>query len=508
MKKLHWLHFLFTLFMGLLVLGLLLKVKRDRSELIQLRGRLQTLDQLSAEPPSRGGQGQRLVLKARIVTLSDLPENLPASPYPHALRLIEAEPVEVLYGKIAPQLRRLRIAHWVLHNQEELLGAKLQEGQELYLDLVPIALATEEVRQAMRFDNLEMDFSSEVWVSSLHQQLRLSGLSNDRRNSIQEFRHRVINPEEFDAQSDIIFNNYREQFLDKFQTRTRGDWTADEATQLYLRAEDLSIPVYGTVSPLAAILDLANDLEGRGVQFIYCSLPCKVELYPEKFVPEFSGEFLQWMAPQRYELMAALSDAGVQVVDGADILRNNRAGTAELKLPFFKGADPHLSAQGCREVAAALGELLQSNSMISKTLEGAENQQFTLQTIEAKLDAKKYAAEPKPYLIDQVLDQSGEPYQPDPNSPLLLVGDSNLFWWQTARAKGAGMGAHLSAELGFSVDEISKTGLLPHHLRDEVQRVRGKRCVIYLQTAWTFWNKNLPWALFRDRLEESPVAAH
>jgi len=505
MKRLHCLHLVFTFFLGALVLGLLLKVKSDRSKLIELRGRLQTIDQLSAEPPSRGEQEQRLLIKARVSALSDLPEDLSSSPYPHALRLIEVEPLEILYGKLAPQLSKLRVAHWALHNQDELLGSRCKEGQELYLDLVPIAQATDEVRQAMRFDSLEMDFSSEVWVSSLHQQFRFSRLSADRRASIKEFRQRVINPLDFDVHSEAIFSEYKKQFLEKFQVDRTEGWAVDEATELYLRAEDLSIPIYGTVSPLVAIIDLANDLEGRGIQFIYCSLPCKVELYPQKFAPELPEQLLKWMAPQRYELMAALSDAGVQVVDGANIFRDNRSNSPELKLPFFKGTDPHLSAQGCREIAIALGELLRANSMMPENVKGEE---FTRQTIAAKLDAKKYAAEPKPYLIEQVVGQNGKPYQPDSDSPLLLVGDSNLFWWQSARAKGAGIGAHLSAELGFSVDEIAKTGLLPHHLRDEIKRVRSKHCVIYLQTAWTFWNKNLPWALFRDRIAESPVAAH
>jgi alginate O-acetyltransferase complex protein AlgJ len=107
-----------------------------------------------------------------------------------------------------------------------------------------------------------------------------------------------------------------------------------------------------------------------------------------------------------------------------------------------------------------------------------------------KLPDEQTLFRPQTITIEQVQDQNGEPWQPDPQADVLLLGDSfaNVFsegamgWGESA-----GLAPHLSLALQRDVDVIAQNDsgayatrqALARELDAGEDRLQGKRVVIW-----------------------------
>jgi alginate O-acetyltransferase complex protein AlgJ len=104
---------------------------------------------------------------------------------------------------------------------------------------------------------------------------------------------------------------------------------------------------------------------------------------------------------------------------------------------------------------------------------------------------------PQSVLVQQVQDETGKPWEPDPNADVLLLGDSftNVFslegmGWGAA----SGLAPHLSLALGRPVDVIAQNDsgafatrqALARELAGGIDRLAGKRVVV-----WEFASREL-----------------
>ncbi|MEM7014408.1 MAG: hypothetical protein AAF585_23350, partial [Verrucomicrobiota bacterium] len=127
------------------------------------------------------------------------------------------------------------------------------------------------------------------------------------------------------------------------------------------------------------------------------------------------------------------------------------------------------------------------------------------QRVEFGLTEVDYKLEGRDLKIQQVQNPEGGPFQPMKESPIALVGDSNLYWWQDEHVQSAGISAHVSRLIGSPVDEISSGGQVPHDLRNDAPHLLSKRCVVYLQSSWVLWDLRIPWRMFTtDRADAEP----
>ena len=438
-------------------------------------------------PPSRS-EKTRLVFTGQIEEVAPLPPDLDNNDYPEAVALLRVKPDRMLYGERPRD--SLIVGSWVLWGDEVLPAAKLKPGATAYFDVIPASSAPKWMSKAARFDNLDYGFDEEIWYDSIRHQLRMTRLSNDapKRERISAFESWIeskLNNRSWDE----AIHNYTKHFLPEFTNKGKIGFYADAIQEKFLHAEDLFRAPYSAVPPAAAILDMADYFESHGVDFIFASAPSKVELYPEMWVEGLPEDVSGLMAPQRYELLQFLSQQGIEVIDLAEHLRQARA--TEEDQPYWfttKGADPHLSFTGVIEVSKVLANRWSEHRSQNPV-------KFGTQPINYRLEGRDFE-------IDQLLGPDGKPFQPNPESELAIIGDSNVYWWQEEHIKSAGVSAYVSKHLGRTVDEYSSGSLAPHHLRPALERLIRKKSIIYLQSSWVFWDVRSPWKMFSDPFQE------
>ena len=79
--------------------------------------------------------------------------------------------------------------------------------------------------------------------------------------------------------------------------------------------------------------------------------------------------------------------------------------------------------------------------------------------------------------------ETGQPYTDDPDSPVLILGDSFLRIYQSDQPGSAGFIAHLAVELGFDLASIVSDGgastLVRQQLYSKPALLAGKKVVIW-----------------------------
>jgi alginate O-acetyltransferase complex protein AlgJ len=86
-----------------------------------------------------------------------------------------------------------------------------------------------------------------------------------------------------------------------------------------------------------------------------------------------------------------------------------------------------------------------------------------------------------------VLTADGKPYDDDPESPVVVLGDSFTGVYQLTDCEHAGLSAHLARALGHPVDLVMSYGGGPN-VRHKLMRrgaadIASKRLVIWVMTA-------------------------
>lgn len=253
--------------------------------------------------------------------------------------------------------------------------------------------------------------------------------------------------------------------------------------------------------PLPALDEFHRALAARGIDLIVAPIPVKPSIYPERFSARFEGAQTAIQNPSYARFLARLDDAGIGYVDLGEVLWGARANRASV----FLTTDTHWSPVGVAFGAAALGEAVArlgvawELSPVSYARSPTElaGRGDTL----AMLDLTDGPTET--VTLERVT-RDGQPWTPDPNAEVLLLGDSfaniyalpSLGW-----GSGAGLAAQLSAELGRPVDTLAindngsyaTRAALAAGIRRGRDRLSGKRVVIYTfasrELAFGDWRK-------------------
>ncbi len=254
--------------------------------------------------------------------------------------------------------------------------------------------------------------------------------------------------------------------------------------------------------PILAIVDFQKQLKARGIDLLVVPVPPKAAIYPEKILPEFKGGSDD-AAPILHSFYAELRAAGIDVLDLMPLFLKNRD---DKRGAVFCKTDSHWSGLGCMLAAQAIAE-----SVRGKLTAGGSRKEYVSEWkengIEGDLPSLLPPGSPKMHpekiTVRSVSEKgTGNPVQPDANSPLLLLGDSHTLVFHDFLSERAGLVDQLAQELGFAPDLIGTRGsgatpvrisLYRHSLKNP-DYLAKKKVVVWCFAAREFTEATEGWA--------------
>jgi len=252
--------------------------------------------------------------------------------------------------------------------------------------------------------------------------------------------------------------------------------------------------------PVRAITAFRDCLRERGVELALLVAPGKEAIYPEWL----SRRYREQDGPADNRDMPAFLDAmqraGITVVYPAEAMWRARPGT----LMYLK-QDTHWTPEG---MAVAADELEQA---LDEDLHGSDG--LTIRPLQVTcngdlydmLGLPSYLHAPLPcqsVTVQQVIDAFGRPVEPDPQSPVVLLGDSFTNIYSLAEmgwGDHAGLGEQLALRLERRVDIIALNDGGVNSARATLVRrpdaLSGKRLVIWQFAARDLVVKNGEWEI-------------
>ena len=285
-------------------------------------------------------------------------------------------------------------------------------------------------------------------------------------------------------------------FAGELRLLSLGRFWGDEAAKVS-RARNPEL-----ANPLPAILDFQHQLKARGIHLVVVPVPPKATIYPEKIVPGFDLPSSD-PAPVLRQFYGELRAAGVDVLDLSPFLIQNRE---HPRGPVFCKTDSHWSGIGCVLAAQAIAEHVRR-----ELAPPAARKEYVSDWNEVQIngdlagllsrDARKPG--PEKISVQSVSEKgTGAVVEPDPNSPLLLLGDSHTLVYHDFLAERAGLLDQLALELGFAPDLIGTRGsgatpvritLYRRSLRDPGYLAK-KKVVVWCFAAREFTEATEGWA--------------
>ena len=210
--------------------------------------------------------------------------------------------------------------------------------------------------------------------------------------------------------------------------------------------------------PIPSILEFQALLAKRGIKLILVPIPAKAGIYPDKFATGFQPGDAEPIAP----LLERMRTAGVSVVDLEPQFLAMR--DAEPEKWLYCRQDAHFSPAAIELVAKLIAEEAAVNVPDPDgafTLSEAE--MLAIEGDQIVGSEWQGTVAPESVAVRYVRSRGGEALEPDPESPLLLIGDSHTLVFHAGKengmhCSGAGVFEHLSLRFGFPPDLVGVRG--------------------------------------------------
>ena len=251
--------------------------------------------------------------------------------------------------------------------------------------------------------------------------------------------------------------------------------------------------------PVRAIVEFRNQLAARGIELIVLPVPAKPSIRPSALADK---TFIRPLANRSWdEFINILASQNIIILD----VRPRLAEIWRTTGNAYLATDTHWAPEAMSAIATMLGERLIGLIAEHADLPGSQEYQSLAQSILGTGDISRMLTLPAgsdlypaaQVQIEQILTGTGEFWQPDRNSPVLLLGDSfaniysavSLGW-----GSGAGLAEQLSKVLRRSVDIIVQNDsgafatreMLARELQRGRDRLLGKKVVV-----WEFAEREL-----------------
>ncbi len=221
-----------------------------------------------------------------------------------------------------------------------------------------------------------------------------------------------------------------------------------------------------SVDPLPAILDFYRQLQNIGIDLLIVPVPPKIIAYPDKL--SSVAEFVQSATPSRFDIhhqtfYNLLRANGVRVLDLVPLFLTSRSHPNGI---LYCKQDTHWSGNATVLTAGEIVAELNRRSLFQVTQRNPFTHRW--QTTEILGDLWNAANDPSIIkerlplrFVETTLNGLIAPVDPDPSSPIVLLGDSHNLIFHAGKdmhARGAGLPDQLALELGFAVDLVAVRG--------------------------------------------------
>jgi hypothetical protein len=255
-------------------------------------------------------------------------------------------------------------------------------------------------------------------------------------------------------------------------------------------------------NPLPIIVEFKRQLGQRGVDFLFVPVPTKLEIYPEKLDSAFENLAGAIVNPYIRKLLLALSKEGVEVIDLLPAFLRAKGGVGE---PIFQHQDTHWTDRGLRLAAERLSARIQRYPWYAEL--ARQGRAFSMREasftrfgdLHSRLpggEQKKYT--PETLVAHQVFGPDQQPYSDDPESPIVLLGDSFTAVYELMDVEHAGVSAHVARGIGYPLDLVMSYGGGPNVRQKLLRRgwaaLGNKRLVIWMMTARDLYDYWEDWA--------------
>lgn len=272
----------------------------------------------------------------------------------------------------------------------------------------------------------------------------------------------------------------------------------------YVTARELTRQVRGK-NPLPIIVEYQQALAALGVDFLFVPVPDKLEIYPDAFDPRFAQLAGRVVAPWTRKLLLDLSARGVECVDLLPaLLRERGKPDSAGQEPLFQHQDTHWTARGLELAAGLIAERIKrypwypALARSGRPLHSGTASFTRFGDLHARLpEALKTRYRPETLEAHPVFDAAGQAYDDDPDSPIVVLGDSFTGVYELTDAEHAGVSAHIARGISYPVDLVMSYGGGPN-VRNKLMRrgtdaLANKRLVIWLMAARDLHDYWEPW---------------
>ena len=222
-----------------------------------------------------------------------------------------------------------------------------------------------------------------------------------------------------------------------------------------------------------------DQLSRKGIRLLVVPMPVKPSVYPDKLTRRVASGG-QSFSSHTLELISKLKAAGVEVSNLFETFRGLREkNSLSESEPYYLVRDTHWSGKAviiaAEEVAAQirrLGWVDSGSTDYGLKAVIVKRRSDVAQMVKMPGIEEKYP--PEDVLCYQVVQETdSKPYQDDPHSPVLVLGDSFLRIYQTDEPTSAGFVAHLAMKLRRPLASIVNDGGASTLVRQELARRAG-----------------------------------
>jgi alginate O-acetyltransferase complex protein AlgJ len=267
-------------------------------------------------------------------------------------------------------------------------------------------------------------------------------------------------------------------------------------------------------NPVPIILQFKKILAERGVDLLFVPVPTKEEIFPDKIGTspderragtELIGKVVN---PFERKFLLDLGEMGVEGVDLLPVFLRARAADESKDqriekrgASLYQAQDTHWTNRGLELAARAVADRIKTypwykdiaaHRKAYKTKESAFSRHGDLHSRLPEADKARY--QPENLLGDQVLTSDGALYEDDPDSAIVVLGDSFTGVYELMDCEHAGVSAHIAKEIGYPVDLVMSYGGGPNVrqklLRRGLKALESKKWVVWMMTArdlYDFW---------------------
>jgi hypothetical protein len=239
----------------------------------------------------------------------------------------------------------------------------------------------------------------------------------------------------------------------------------------------------------SAVTSFRDQLAKRGIRLLLVPVPNKASVYPDMLTRR-ARQTDDQVRGKTLEIVSRLRQAGIEVVDLFAVFKRARASLPpDESTSYYLSQDSHWSPEGMRLAAKTVGQKILELGWAEKghaqyALKSATIQRHgdILKMIQVPQVERQF--DPEHIHCTQVINiATNQPYHDNPNSEILVLGDSFLRIYSQDEPGTAGFVEHLAYELGFALGSIVNDGGASTLVRQQLSRnpklLANKKVVVW-----------------------------